>query len=151
MRKDWIRKRQRKTQQISGVMRLANQSNCNTLVDPANSLECPQPSLSTQSTVYDTSQPCSIPPPFSQSFESCQTKPVEYGSYYTHFGYSNINTEHYHFPCDLPVSPQTCNYNDTYITSSQFNCVQLPNVSVSYDTLDNINSSTCLNEFGFHR
>lgn len=82
MRKDWIRKRQRKTQQISGIMRLANQSSVSSLL--SSGPECsPNSPISSQ---FEASPAAcfSNAYPTGPSMEQEQMyKSVDYVQYYT--------------------------------------------------------------------
>ena len=88
MRKDWIRKRQRKTQQISGIMRLANQTSVSNIISSvANVTECPpQPPPQCSALPYEaTTQSHGFP----STYSSCDPVPipeykqVDYVQYYT--------------------------------------------------------------------
>lgn len=88
MRKDWIRKRQRKTQQISGIMRLANQASVSSLMNSVSNGECVSaeggPSASFETTAnqehcYPSNYTSCDPMPVN----TCEYKQVDYVQYYT--------------------------------------------------------------------
>lgn len=119
MRKDWIRKRQRKAQQISGIMRLANQTNVTSLIQNVVSASDSADSSSAASTQFRRNQHQETNP----VAQCCAT------SSYNH------TTEHDPFDKRVNyVSYYASNYNDNNFGQAQYHQTQPTMVSLHEST-----------------
>lgn len=163
MRKDWIRKRQRKAQQISGIMKLANQTGINELINESESNTSTfttEPNISIQLTTstndvqVTSNQNHCLNEPFNTNETNEMYRTADYAQYNYSTDYNGLNGQAISFHSQPIMEPIITNgYDHLYVPlnhnfQSQTTCSSI-HQSVSYLS-PNIGESSSIDQSYIH-